>query len=242
MIKFYIHVPELPGWQSLTVEFLEKIEASGLADSEHRQIILCLNGNEIAMRDFLSPLLDNSDSYTAVHVSDDSWRCEWPTLNYLKQQCDSSTDNDYIGYAHLKGLTKPNSKPVQDWKDYLVYWGIERWETSIAQLKAGYDTSSVNWFDNPWPHYSGNFWWATSDYIRRLEPLQDPATIDFGRAVSKYLKPYVILDPGNFRYEHEAWLGSVSANRYELHVGPNKTIDIDYHYHSEYPAENYRLK
>ena len=241
MIKLYIHTPDLPGWQSLIVEFLEKIEASGLADAADK-IVLCLNGNETAMREFLSPLLNNSDVFTAVHVNNDTWRCEWPTLDYLKKECDSTDEKNMVGYIHLKGLTKPNSKPVQDWKDYLVYWIVERWETSISQLNAGYDTSSVNWSEDPWPHYSGNFWWATSDYIRRLEPLQDPATIDFGRAVSKYLKPDVILDPGNFRYEHEAWLGSIpDAHRYELHAGPNK-VDHDFHYHNEYPAKNYRLK
>lgn len=241
MIKLYIHTPELPGWQSLIAEFLEKIVSSGL-DSAAHEIIICLNGNETSMREFLSPLLDTDSVFRTEHVSTDFWRCEWPTLNYLKQQCDIDTDDHYIGYAHLKGLTKLNNKPVQDWKDYLVYWGIERWEDSIEQLKSGCDTSSVNWSETPWPHYSGNFWWATSNYIRRLEPLQDPATIDFGRVVSKYLKPNIVLDPGNFRYEHEAWLGSVlSKNRYELHAGPNK-VDHDFHYHNEYPASNYRLK
>lgn len=241
MIKLYIHTPELPGWQSLIVEFLEKIDSSGLADAA-QQIVICLNGNETAMREFLSPLLDSNSIFQTVHVSPDAWRCEWPTLNQLKLDCDADPANHYVGYAHLKGLTKPNNKPVQDWKDYLVYWGIEQWETSIAQLKAGYDTSSVNWSETPWSHYSGNFWWATSNYIRRLEPLQDPATIDFGRVVSKYLKPNVVLDPGNFRFEHEAWLGSIpGAHRYELHAGPNK-VDHDYHYHNEYPASNYRLK
>jgi hypothetical protein len=30
------------------------------------------------------------------------------------------------------------------------------------------DTSGCNYSDEPFPHYSGNFWWASTNYIRQL--------------------------------------------------------------------------
>jgi hypothetical protein len=31
-----------------------------------------------------------------------------------------------------------------------------------------YETSGCNYMEEPFPHYSGNFWWASTNYIRRL--------------------------------------------------------------------------
>jgi hypothetical protein len=38
-----------------------------------------------------------------------------------------------------------------------------------------HDLAGVEWGTEPEPHFSGNFWWATSDYLKTLpEPSGNP--------------------------------------------------------------------
>lgn len=241
MKKLYLHVPELRGWETMLVEVLEKMDASGLVDALD-EINLCINGVKSTMEIPLFPLLRASNKFKLVHVNGNAAKWEWPTIDRLKHDADADTGDNpyYVCYAHLKGLSRPDLSDAKavDWRNYLTYWSLERWQDSIEKLDEGYELVGVNWMDNPWPHLSGNFWWATSNYIRRLDKLQDPSKIVPGQ-ISQLLKPDIVLDPGNVRYESEAWIGQGQPKVYELHSSHNKA-DPSFHYNNEYPASNYR--
>jgi hypothetical protein len=73
---------------------------------------------------------------------------------------------------HTKGVTKPNNIFVKNWVDYLCYFNIYKYETCVKLLNdnAG-DTVGVtllNEINNDPVHYSGNFWWTKSSYLKRL--------------------------------------------------------------------------
>lgn len=232
-----MHIAELPGWQSMFAEMLGKMHTSGLLEGAD-EINLCLNGVLSNMEMFLVPLTQSSPKIRLRHVAGDATKQEWPTVDLIRSDALADNENQHIiGYAHLKGLSRPNTQPNTDWRYLLSYWTIERWQDSIAQIKEGYETVGINWMDRPYPHYSGNFWWASSNYIRRLRKIQDPATIVPG-TLSTFL-PGVRLDPGNYRYENEAWIGSGKPNHAVLFMSPAQN-DTDYHYHNSYPESNYR--
>lgn len=238
MIKYYLHVPELAGWQVMFAEVLEKMESSGLLEKAD-EINFCFNGVKSTGQLVFQPLVDANPKFKYVHVNGDGAKWEWPTLNQIKLDADADDEVHYVGYGHLKGLSRPDKTDQKaiDWRDYLVYWGIERWEDSITKLEEGYELSSVNWMTYPWVHFSGNFWWANTNYIRRLQKLQDPSTIVPGQ-VSEYLTN-IVLDPGNVRYECEAWPASGKPNQYELHASHPKG-DTSFHYNNTYPPSKYR--
>lgn len=237
MIKFYLHVPDLPGWEKMFADMLDKMHTSGLIDGVD-EINLCLNGVLSNMEIFLKPLTDSSPKFRLRHVNGDYSKHEWPTVHTVHMDAlADDTDEHIVGYAHLKGLSRPATQPVTDWRNLLVYWTIERWRDNIELIEQGYETSGINWLDYPHPHYSGNFWWAQSNYIRRLRRVQDPATIVPG-TVSNFL-PNVRLDPGNYRYENEAWIGSGKPRQAVLHMSPARN-NPDFHYSNPYPPELYR--
>ena len=63
------------------------------------------------------------------------------------------------------------------------------------------------------PHYSGNFWWATSNYIKSLKKIPD----------------------GSERHLAEWWLlSNKSVKSYEIHNSRTN------HYHSEYSLKLYK--
>jgi hypothetical protein len=69
----------------------------------------------------------------------------------------------------------------------------------------------VNWRQDPFPHFSGNFWWAAPRHVASL-----PDSIGDG-----YLEP-------------EAWLASNQPSVCCLHQS-----DVEDHYLTPYPAELY---
>lgn len=238
MIKFYLHTPELYGWQSVFADAVERMAISGMVQDVD-EINICINGNWSTMSEVLEPLTMLCNKFRIRTVNSDASKHEWPTMNCIKNDVVSSMRRDIIGYAHLKGLS-PNRYGLQstiDWRRYLFYWTIERWRDHVQAIEDGYDTSGVNWLERPQPHYNANFWWAASGHLRALTRLDDPATMVWGTP-SRYLAN-TNLDPGNFRFENEAWVCSRPGKHHELHHTPAKN-DCDFHYNNEYPERLYR--
>ena len=94
----------------------------------------------------------------------------------------------------------------------MLYFVVDKCDTCLELLDS-YDTVGCNYTDKPHKHYSGNFWWATSNYIKLLKNIPDDS----------------------LRHSAEWWLLSneyVRSN--ELH---NSKIN---HYEDEYPLQCYK--
>ena len=175
LTKLYIHTPNLPGWEYIFMEYVSKLLTSKLiyvVDEVH----ICVNGDPSNMMHILDPLVHMSNKFIPRQVNLDAAKWEWPTLSTLHQDILAEDTPAYIGYVHLKGLNRKSvyDQKVFDWRQYLAYWTIERWQDcfkTLGSVSPNIDAVGVNWMNNPWPHYSGNFWWAKSEYIKTLKPL-----------------------------------------------------------------------
>jgi hypothetical protein len=249
IVGFY-HTPDMPGWNEVMSDQLSKMSESGLLDRID-ELHVCMNGNPASFVTAQDILKEYTNVFF-IPVSTTTDRGEYPTINYLKDFCDKHTEEFYVMYTHLKGLSKRGDPCRNDWRQYMDYWQIERWEDNVAALDQNYETTGINYNDDPtrisntWPHYSGNFWWARSSYIRRLEPLQDPYTMVWGTPskllvhgpVGPMANQGVALDPGNVRYENEAWIGSQNPAYFELAHSPGK-LDHDFHANNLWPREHF---
>lgn len=89
----------------------------------------------------------------------------------------SKIHHDYnILYLHTKGVSyKPDHyffPGIVSWINYMLFCLVENSDKCIKLLN-NYDTVGVNikeHDENP-IHYSGNFWWAKSSYLKNLSPL-----------------------------------------------------------------------
>ena len=232
-IKVFVHLNDLPGAFELMSEQLTLASETGLLEAAE-EVILCTNGN---VDNFAAAkeVMAEFENVKFVHTSNDTRLWEFPTLDYMKYVCDNSTEEFYICYFHLKGLSKLGDARVQDWRNYMEYWCIDRWEDNVAKLNEGMDTVGANYIEGPWAHYSGNFWWSRASYIRKLDSLVHPDNIAWGTP-SKYID--AVLDGGNFRYEHEAWIGSKNPVWAELHSSPGKQSP-GWHFQNTYPRDLY---
>ena len=109
------------------------------------------------------------ENVEVIGIHDELSVYETPTINLLHAH--AKTEDFYVLYLHTKGVKHNGAYPcITDWVKYMIHFNIGKHETCIAALSE-YDTVGVNLHRGTGnTHYSGNFWWSTSDYIKKLEP------------------------------------------------------------------------
>lgn len=171
-IEGYLHTACMGGhWQSVFRELWDGILAGGLYDAT-RKIHVCVSGSEASFRELKS-------AYNTCKKIAWTWngpvidRFEYPTLDLMHRNA-SIQPAHKIWYAHTKGVSADFENPFYKyWRRTLVRSNLYQWQKHCIALD-GYDTSGESWCCDPaYPkHYSGNFWWANSTFIRQLENIQ----------------------------------------------------------------------
>ena len=143
---------------------------------------------------------------------------ETETLHLLWE--DAQNDPNFYGfYLHSKGVSHGTNANIESWVQYMEYFCIEQYKACIEMLQT-HDTVGVNLQKDPLWHYSGNFWWANSNYIKTLEKLD----------VNKSSNPCFFSE----RWYCEFWLfDKKQAKACSLHQS-----DVN-HYCSIYSQEKY---
>jgi len=226
-IKVFWNINELANWDKVFDQQWESMQLSGLMDSAD-EVILLANGRPRVFHNKLRSKNPPAKVRLEIVASGAHW-FEYPGLTYMQKLAKESADQFHICYIHLKGLTRWGNPNVEDWKDWLNWCVIERWQDNVAALQT-HDTSGPNWESVPWPHHSSNFWWANSDYIAKLQPLIHPHKLVSANATQ-------FKGHGHWRFDHEAWIGSGNPNAYEIARSLPAGGD---HYTVPFPKELYR--
>ena len=104
---------------------------------------------------------------------------ELSTLSLLYEHAKSNPDDLYL-YVHTKGVTRINDKEngdysyknVENWRNIMEYFCIENWQFCVNKLDK-YDLVGCNYIPHSIlgvpAHFSGNFWWSKSEFIRSLD-------------------------------------------------------------------------
>jgi hypothetical protein len=120
----------------------------------------------------------------------------------------------YVLYFHSKGASHENPHDFSNiWRRCMMRHAVTNWRDCVDDLNDGYDAVGSHWMEppaTPAGHhiFAGNFWWATSDFLRTLPSIM----------VRDRIKESGI-DSIDSRYEAEVWLGN----------GPTKPKVKDYH-------------
>lgn len=85
-------------------------------------------------------------------------------------------DSGAIFYAHTKGAWS-QSELARQWRVSMTHDTVTRWEECVAALNL-VEAAGPYWLKSLEPEhkdhkyfFAGNFWWARSEYIRRLKPV-----------------------------------------------------------------------
>ena len=166
------------------------------------------------------------EKYEVTNCSGNSQLFENPTINLIND-FSKENPNCYILYLHTKGIRySKDDVPENDWINYMLYFLVEDYKNCISILDKNYDTVGCDYsidldqrvFNGyapypPPPHYSGNFWWANSNYLKNL--------------------PKLCMEKPE-RNAPEFWLFKNKPNFYNLH-----SSDLNIHIYKTYPKSAY---
>ena len=125
-------------------------------------------------------------------------------------------DDKPIMYFHTKGVSAPWHLAKWKWRLTMEHYTIRPWRKNLEYLKT-YDAVGWNWYQDGEQHFSGNFWMANADYIRKL-----PVFIDYHRS-KKHVRYSCELWIGAFRFCNAKSLGCTT------HAAWGDDYDFDQH-------------
>lgn len=225
-IKGFIHVFMVNHWQELLVNQLKLMKKSGLLKASESITVIPIGSNATGYVYDLDNILSRfgRKKFNAFYGYPDGSVGEIITLTEVKCKAAVAKEEEYMFYIHLKGVTSEHicGQPIRDWRNLMEYFVLERWKDCVSALDNGFDICGVNWHENPWPHFSGNFWWAKASYIKSLPPISGYMARDFN-----------IHDR---RVKAESWIGKC-AEKARVKCLHESGIDS---YVTEYPPERYR--
>lgn len=164
----FMHVCMMNEYMRIVSEQLMLMRSSGLFDRV-KEIRVGVTGsakNKDSLEQFFAPF----EKISIVAHSEDHAVYEFLTLKELKKTADLK---DFYGfYIHTKGVSWPGHEGGKYWRDYMNHYNLTQWRDALDRLRLGYDTCGVKMVNGRFPlHYSGNFFWFNSEYIRRLKPI-----------------------------------------------------------------------
>jgi len=223
MIYGFIHTYTVNNWKGILEEQLNEIVRSGLYDKAEK-IFIGVNGDSLLS---LHWLVKEYKKFEVLYQFSKPELEQSLTLSFLHMFA-KGRRNTKVFYIHSKGVSHIDSKPQTDWRKLMEYYTITRYEACLHELKRA-DVVGTNWhLGEGWmgatskqcggipvtPHFSGNFWWANSEYLERLPSL------------------FPLVN----KYQCEFWIGKNNPCAAELwRTGLH-------HHRKTYPKENYEGK
>ena len=149
---------------------VDKINSSGLINALDAVFI-----NNIGIPIELKYCNNDNTKYHLTNYSENEKLYENPTLNMVKEFADQNKDS-HVLYLHTKGVScKRMHQGINDWTNMMLHFLVENHEDCFRTLDGTHDTVGCNYNPAPTRHYSGNFWWAKTNYVSTLPALNEEA-------------------------------------------------------------------
>lgn len=166
--EIYYHIAVMQSWH-LSHEIIQAhFDRTDILD-KCRTIYYCVNGDIEQVKMKLN--LPDDPKYQLVHLRPDALQYEFPTINFLRNR--SGFSNMDVLYLHTKGASQPINRRNghNNHLDNMCYNCISHYQEARQALNDGYNGAGLAYYRTPFDHFSGNIWWARSEYIRTLPPL-----------------------------------------------------------------------
>jgi hypothetical protein len=180
-IFIYYHVFLIGNWLEIMKEQINTLIKSGLYENCCIKIGALHEPRDEEQPAILKSYLKKYDNIHIQFLKENTGFAESETLSVMKDDCDAFNKNRNILYIHTKGVTQYQTEkqtPVANWRRMMEYFLIENWKECILKLNNGYDCCGINHQTHAGNIYgevqkihifNGNFFWANSDYIKKLD-------------------------------------------------------------------------
>lgn len=170
------HVYCAQGWERLVNQQLSNLRQSGLLDATSKLYVSIITQESTDIDKFLK--IADSDKVKIIANHQDPRRYEYPALEYLYEV--AKREDCLLYYFHTKGISyqaldthdrlfRSFQRKIEAWREMLEYFTFCKWQVAVNVLTSGYDTyGCYQWPPRKYTMFTGNFWWVTSSYARRL--------------------------------------------------------------------------
>ena len=200
--KIYFHIAQIGNYEKVCEEIFDSIIKSGILQNSVLYLSI-LGKNENIFNIESETIFKNSN----INLG------EFPTLEKIKEHSIKDIKNYNILYLHTKGVTTPNNLNIDDWRKYMLYFNVTKFKDCIDIIKNN-DTCGVDLRKDPVLHYSGNFWWSKSNYLKTLPDFKNMPIILSERHKSEF---WICSNQGK---HYSMW--DCGINQYEKHLYPYK--------------------
>lgn len=236
-------------WSSIFMEHMKGLEDHGILEVMDELNFIVIANSEKKVNDFVqlqgtydigkpklvelvyNPYKNDSEMMKSIESS------STVTENYTMRKIwnDSQTKDMIMLYLHSKGVTSVKKclengdaetfKKYYYWRQFLNWGVIENGAWCYGAIAhANYDIAGVNYRETPSKHFSGNFWWSKSDYIKKLP---DPSTTDWWQQLKAKSNDAWLRTAGD-RFRDEQWPCSLDDakifNVFTPEIGPDGQI------------------
>ena len=201
----FIHACNINSGMEILTEQINYIKTSGLYDKLDYIFVTLLGPNTLIYNDSKIKLIYYS-------AKGDEW--EFPTIKRIKHFSNNFPDCNVL-YIHTKGVLNKNN--AYKWRKYLEYFLIGCHDICIKALK-NYYCVGVNkqifpytkWSGENKDHFSGNFWWAQTNYIKKLDMINH-------RINDRYVAEHYLIGK-NKDYRYFLSLHNTTCDFYQTYV------------------------
>lgn len=208
MKYIYFHICTLGHFQRVISHIMHFLQQSGILN-EIQELRYGVIGDHLAT---VQHIMSTYPVAKLIGHSQDISLYERFTLHHLLEDCQKRLEPSYIMYIHSKGIShrmELYENKIKGWTEVMLTGLCTYRYLCWKELSRGADAAGAFYLDlkdgiNP-PHFSGNFWWATSTHIAKLGLIghgyHDPEMWILGsRENVRFVKIDTFLDPPPEQY------------------------------------------
>jgi len=207
-MDIFFHVYLKNDFSHILLDKFKKFKSSGLYEKTNK-IYLSLFGDIEKHQEFLTDLKDLYSKIEYVLIANKEFDNEADTLNFMLKKAEGYEKNTPMLYVHAKGVSHTHpimKKNIGAWVRYLDLYTINKWEECIQGLRDNDAAGGLYESSDP-KHFSGNFFWANSEYIQSLPRITAYNIDNYNRGefwiLSNTSKVYSLKDnPTTDRYQN----------------------------------------
>jgi hypothetical protein len=169
-IHGWIHVACIENGDYVAAEMHGRIMQSGLYKVSDVIHVAIVGGSR--SETLVDYIFRRYPKYDIHYINEDAKVYEWPSLIHMHSMVKTSDLNCW--YVHTKGASNCRvgvsdliQNNIRSWRD-LMCQHVMDYKTCRLLLDSGYDAVGPLLRQDGAPHFAGNFWWATSDHLRKL--------------------------------------------------------------------------
>jgi len=163
----YINVCQKGNWQKPFDMIMSAVKSNGLYEETSEIRLVILNDNIMWEHDQRF-----EDPKVVIVSHQPTCAFERHALVHMANYSETDSPTAYW-YAHTKGTShfgggnKEWEDCITEWIKYMCHHNFVNWRIASEKLQS-HDTYGCEHHNVPKQHYSGNFWWANSHYIKTL--------------------------------------------------------------------------